>query len=90
MKNKIFEKQMPNIPEKIDWCKKNVLFQLLDQELLSTKMEYVLLVKIKIIRIINWKSREEELKKLLDKHRSRGKSWDVIVPSSGRQGFFVL
>ena len=25
MKNKIFEKQMPNIPEKIDWCKKCVI-----------------------------------------------------------------
>ena len=38
---------------------------------------------------INWKSREEELKKLLDKHRSRGKSWDVIVPSSGGKDFVL-
>ena len=60
-----------------------MLFQLLDQELLSTKMENVKPENKDYKNNINWKSREEELKKLLDKHRSRGKSWDVIVPSSG-------
>lgn len=34
-------------------------------------------------RSIDWKKREEELLKLLDKHRSRDKSYDVIVPCSG-------
>lgn len=32
---------------------------------------------------INWKSRENKLNKLLDKHRSKDGSYDVIVPGSG-------
>ena len=32
---------------------------------------------------INWQKRSEELVKLLDKHRSRGGGYDVIVPGSG-------
>ncbi len=32
---------------------------------------------------INWKEREEYLHKLLDKHRSKDGSYDVIVPGSG-------
>lgn len=32
---------------------------------------------------IPWKEREEALLKLLDKHRSKDGSWDVIVPGSG-------
>ena len=31
---------------------------------------------------IDWNKREKELIKLLDKHRSKDGSWDVIVPSS--------
>ncbi len=33
--------------------------------------------------VINWKEREKELKKLLNKYRSRDGSWDCIVPGSG-------
>ncbi len=32
---------------------------------------------------INWKTREEELMKLLDKHRSKDGSYDCLVPGSG-------
>ena len=32
---------------------------------------------------IDWDKREEELKKLLDQHRSKDGKWDVVVPSSG-------
>lgn len=32
---------------------------------------------------IDWKKREEELVELLDRHRSKDGSWDVIVPVSG-------
>ena len=32
---------------------------------------------------INWEEREEELKKLLEKHRSTDGSYDCIVPGSG-------
>lgn len=32
---------------------------------------------------IDWKKREEELRAVLDKHRSRSSSFDVVVPGSG-------
>ena len=32
---------------------------------------------------IDFKEREEELKKLLDKHRSKNETYDCVVPSSG-------
>ena len=32
---------------------------------------------------INWKTREKELLKLLDKHRSKSGEYDCIVPGSG-------
>ena len=32
---------------------------------------------------INWKKREEDLLRLLDKHRSKGNSYDCLVPGSG-------
>lgn len=32
---------------------------------------------------IDWKAREEELRMLLDKHRSKDGSYDIIVPGSG-------
>lgn len=34
-------------------------------------------------KMIDWQLREKQLKKLLDKHRRRNGSFDVIVPSSG-------
>ena len=33
--------------------------------------------------IIDWKQREQQLERLLDKHRRTDGTWDVIVPSSG-------
>ncbi len=83
MKNKIFEKQMPNIPEKIDWCKKCVISTARPRITFNKNGVCFACENKDYKNNINWKSREEELKKLLDKHRSKGKSWDVIVPSSG-------
>jgi len=34
-------------------------------------------------KTVGWEKREQELKKLLDKHRSRDGSFDVVVPASG-------
>jgi N-acetyl sugar amidotransferase len=34
-------------------------------------------------REFDWKKREEELLRLLDKHRGTGRPWDVVVPGSG-------
>lgn len=39
---------------------------------------------------IDWVKREEQLRELLDKHRSRGSDFDVVVPcSGGKDGGFV-
>ena len=50
------------------------------------KKEYVarafMLKKFAKVGGIDWKKREKELIKLLDKHRSKDGSWDCIVPSS--------
>ena len=38
----------------------------------------------------NWSEREKELKKLLDKHRSKDKTFDCLVPvSGGKDGSYV-
>ena len=39
---------------------------------------------------INWDDRENQLHKLLDKHRSKNGTWDVIVPSSGGKDFLYV
>ncbi|MBX7100238.1 MAG: N-acetyl sugar amidotransferase [Myxococcaceae bacterium] len=38
---------------------------------------------LEIKKQIDWPSREKQLLQLLDKHRSKDGSWDVIVPGSG-------
>ena len=41
-------------------------------------------------KILNWQSRKEELKKLLNKFRSRNASFDCLVPvSGGKDGSYV-
>jgi len=39
---------------------------------------------------INWDHREQELVELLDKHRSKDGSYDVVVPSSGGKDSFYV
>jgi len=84
MSKKRFEKQILELPKEINFCKKCVMSNQRPRIIFSEKgfcsacqntAEY----KDKI----DWDDRELELKKLLDKHRSKDGSWDVIVPSSG-------
>ena len=54
-------------------------------------MEFVQLVNLQNLKKkINWKKREEELLRLLDKHRSKTNKNDIIVPcSGGKDGSWV-
>ena len=78
------EKQILNLPSKVLWCKNCVY---------SNQRPKIIFNKDGICsgctnahrknNDIDWKKREKELRKLLNKYRSKNGSWDVIVPSSG-------
>ena len=77
------EKQILQMPEKVQWCKRCVISNqrpriVFDEEGICSACR----VKEYKERI-DWKKREQELKQLLDQHRRTDGSWDVIVPSSG-------
>lgn len=77
------EKQVLQIPEKVQWCKRCVISNqrpriVFDEEGICSAC------RVKEYKAqIDWKKRGQELKKLLDQHRRTDGSWDVIVPSSG-------
>ena len=79
----MLDKQIKHIPKKILWCKRCCI---------SNQRPRIIFDKNQICSAckfsdyknsIDWNKREIELLKLLDKHRSKNSSWDVIVPSSG-------
>lgn len=79
------DKQLNKIPEKIVFCKKCVTSNQrprtdFDSEGVCNACRFA---EKKFQGGIDWKRREEELIELLDKHRSKNGSWDVIVPGSG-------
>ncbi len=78
------EKQVHKLPSAIQWCKKCVMSNqrprvIFDNNGVCSGCHNSEYKNTKI----NWDHREQELKSLLDKHRSNDGSWDVIVPSSG-------
>ncbi len=80
----ILEKQLRELPEEVRFCKKCVTSNqrpriLFDEEGVCSACHYAEEKE----RVIDWKQRQEMLKELLDRHRSRDGSYDVIVPSSG-------
>lgn len=77
------EKQINQVPKKVIWCKKC---------LVSNQRPRIIFNKDGVCSAcqyndyknkINWKKRNEELLRLLDRYRSKNNYWDVIVPSSG-------
>lgn len=83
MKKKIFEKQIKQIPKKIEWCKSCVISNARPRIFFNKNGVCFACENKNYKDKIDWKKREQELIKLLDKHRKNGKDWDVIVPSSG-------
>lgn len=79
-----FEKQVLKLPSEVKFCKKCVMSNqrpriTFDEEGVCGGCRNTINHKNKI----HWEAREKELVELLDKHRSKDGSWDVIVPSSG-------
>ena len=72
-----------NLPREVKFCKKCVISNqrpriVFDNEGICSACRY-----FEYKEKIDFKEREEELKKLLDKHRSKSETYDCVVPSSG-------
>ena len=84
-KNKqTLDEQLDKLPKNVTFCKKCVSSNQrprmeFDEEGVCSACRYA---EKKFKGFIDWEKREKELIKLLDKHRSKDGSWDVIVPSS--------
>jgi len=78
------EKQVPNLPKEVRYCKKCVISNqrpriIFDEEGVCSGCHNTYYKN----HIINWDERKNELLELLDQHRRCDGYWDVIVPSSG-------
>ena len=78
-----FTKFFFKLPKKIQWCKKCVISNQRPRIIFDTNGTCSACINAEYQKSINWKKREKELVKLLEKHRSKNKLWDVVVPSSG-------
>jgi N-acetyl sugar amidotransferase len=78
------EKQVLEVPKEVKWCKRCVISNQRPRIIFNDEgiCSGCLNTEYKNSEV-DWNQREKELKKLLDQHRSRDGSWDVIVPSSG-------
>tara|TARA_B100001057_G_scaffold495612_1_gene595076 strand:- start:1566 stop:2729 length:1164 start_codon:yes stop_codon:yes gene_type:complete len=80
-----------NLPKKILFCKKCVISNqrpriTFNKQGVCSACQFAIFKR----RKINWKKREEELLRLLDKHRSKTNKNDIIVPcSGGKDGSWV-
>ena len=82
---KTIDRQLTALPKKIQFCRKCIISNQrprteFDAEGVCNACRHA---ENKFQRGIDWAQREKELVKLLDKHRSKDGSWDVVVPSSG-------
>ena len=72
-----------NLPKDVKFCKKCVISNqrpriVFDNEGICSACRY-----FEYKEKVDFKEREDELKKLLDKHRSKSETYDCVVPSSG-------
>ena len=77
------EKQVSKIPKKVLWCKKCVVSNQRPRIIFDSSGVCSGCKNQEKKKHINWKAREKELLELLDEHRSKNGSFDVLVPSSG-------
>ena len=94
MKAKIEKKNLIeryNLPKEVIYCKKCTISNQrprisFDEKGVCSACNYAHFKQ----SIVNWKEREEELKKLCDKFRRNNGEYDVVVPcSGGKDGSFV-
>ncbi len=79
----MLDKQIKHIPKKILWCKRCCISNQRPRIIFDNNQICSACKFSDYKNSIDWDKREIELLKLLDKHRSKNSSWDVIVPSSG-------
>ena len=79
----MLDKQIKYIPKKILWCKRCCISNQRPRIIFDNNQICSACKFSDYKNSIDWNKRETELLKLLDKHRSKNSSWDVIVPSSG-------
>ena len=77
------EQQVKKIPTKFIWCKKCTISNQRPRIIFDNDGVCSACKHKEYKEKIDWKKREEALLTLLDKHRKKDGSWDVIVPSSG-------
>lgn len=80
----ILDKQLAELPEEVIFCKRCVTSNqrpriVFDDEGICSACRYA----EEKDNVIDWKEREKMLADLLDRHRSKDGSYDVVVPSSG-------
>ena len=78
------DRQLRELPEEVIFCKRCVVSNqrpriTFDEEGVCSACRFAEMKQ----RTIDWDAREKELCALLDKHRSKDGSWDVILPCSG-------
>lgn len=83
-KTQTFDRQLKLLPKKILFCKKCIISNQrprteFNKDGICNACQYA---EKKFYGGIDWEKREKELISLLDKHRSKDGSWDVIVPGS--------
>lgn len=81
---RILDKQLAQLPKEVQFCKKCVVSNqrprtYFNEEGVCSACQYAQRKEHEI----DWRAREQELRELLDKHRSRDGSFDVIAPASG-------
>ena len=79
----MLDKQIKDIPKKILWCKQCCISNQRPRITFDEKQICSACKHANYKGNIDWQKRENELLRLLDKHRSKDSKWDVIVPSSG-------
>ena len=77
------EKRGLEVPQNVIWCKRCVLSNQRPRVVFDEEGVCSACNNRAYKNDIDWGARERELLALLDEHRSKDGSWDVIVPSSG-------
>ena len=79
-----------NMNKKIFWCSSCLAMSTRNRISFDSKGRCNACLWAERKKNLDWSSREKQLKKLLDKHRSKDKSFDCLVPvSGGKDGSYV-
>ena len=77
------EQQVNKLPKEVLWCKECVISNQRPRIIFDEKGVCSGCKNQKEKKNKDWKTREKELIELLDQHRSKNGSYDVLIPSSG-------